>query len=281
MHFCRNSKNETVLVGYDPKYVHNKEYEFEGFKVFIKHPCTISDQEDFSSVTSKPQVNYLSREDQIRIYQCIRQNSSALWKNHSNLTIITGDSVKFVRGQPKLMPCIVLYCEWKGFIPQDENAFPSTLLYEDGILNVDVREGFFSLGPSTKHGAVDQFNDPLCIGSSIGAKGRLSKGSLGLFVDLPGGEQGFLTCCHVLFDCTDNEHFYFDSRNKQQRVVVQPADGSFCGREDVDCGVIEKGVFYTDTDPAVDAALVKVTKRRTSSGHFAIKDLIQVTDSGK
>ena len=280
MYLCRNSKHETVIIGFDKNYPHDKTYEFQGFKVFIKHPNDISDQEDFTSASCINERNKLAKEDQIRIWQCIKKNSATLWKNHSNLTVITGDTVKLIRGEPKSKPCIVLYCQWKGFIPLDETSFPRTLSFEEDVLDVDVREGFFSLGPSTKHGTVDQFNDPLCMGSSIGTKGRLSKGTIGLFVDLPGGEQGFLTCCHVLFDCTKHEHFSFDSRFKQRRVVVQPADGSFCGRDDVDCGIIEKGEFRTDTFPAVDAALVKVTQRRANSGHLTIKDHIQVADAG-
>ena len=283
LYFCRNSTNEDVLVGYDPKFPHNviKEFQFDGIKVFIKHPHNITEQEAIPPAACMIQGNNLTAGDQNLIYKCIQQNSSRLWKDHSNLTVITGDSVKLEGGQQKSMVCIVLYCEWKGYRPRDENPFPTKLHFTEGILEVDVREGFFSFGPSTKYGGVDRFNDPLCMGSSIGKKGIFSKGSLGLFVDLPNDKQGFLTCCHVLFDCTGNEHFSFDPSSEPESLVVQPADGSLCGREDVDCGIIEKGEFHTDKPIAVDVALVQVTKRRATSGHFSVKELIQVKDAGK
>ena len=283
MYFCQDSNNEDVLVGYDQTVPENliKEAKIDGIKVFLKHPNHIAEQELIAPAACMIQGDSLTTGDQNQIYLCIQQNSSRLWRDHSNLTVITGDSVKIKGGQQHSTTCIVLYCEWKGYIPRDEKPFPTKLIFTNGSLDVDVREGYFSFGPSTKYGGVDRFNDPLCMGSSIGKKGIFSKGSLGLFVDLPNDKQGFLTCCHVLFDCTGNEHFSFDSSSEPQRVVVQPANGSLCGIEDVDCGVIEKGEFHTDKPIAVDAALVKVTKRRATSGHFSIKDFIQVKDAGK
>ncbi|KAK3104578.1 hypothetical protein FSP39_005305 [Pinctada imbricata] len=213
---------------------------------------------------------------------CIDEHASDLWKTHSNLTIITGDYFKCTGGVSSPDPCIVFYCLSKGFIPIDEEPFPTELTFRMGTLKTDVREGYFTLGPTTMRGYPDSFNDPICMGSNIGNQCRDASGSLGLFVDLPNNGKGFLTCCHVLFDCVKPREFsYSHIYDNEVQHVIQPGKSAFCSNTDTACGEILQAKFCPGRSPvSVDAALVKVNRRIPLTGHFVIKTVPQVKEIG-
>ncbi|KAK3083038.1 hypothetical protein FSP39_012337 [Pinctada imbricata] len=222
------------------------------------------------------------------IKKCIKSYSSRLWQSHSNLRIISADTEKIKNGKSIKKECIVFYCLSKGYIPLGEKHFPKYLQVNKHVFETDVREGHFVPGPKTKNlpttskmGYLDSFNEPLCMGSNIGKENKDETGTLGLFVNVSGDTKGFITCCHVLFDCTQKEQFKYLSWYKDIKYsVLQPGKSAFCGRPDKKCGEIEKAVFYPNKTPSVDAALVRITDREPTSGHFAIRNKNQVKELG-
>ena len=285
---CREAHNpdNIVFIGYDNDCKMNilHESEVDGIKIIIKHPFKIDDQTSPSSVSRMRQGVTglgLSLEEEQRITACIEEHGQDLWQKHSNLTIISGDVIKMCGGEERKQVCIVLYCLSKGYIPIEEEAFPRKL----GSLEVDVREGYFLLGTNTRRGGLNYWNDPLCMGSNIGHENRQSAGTLGLFVNIPGTlkpEVGFITCCHVLLDCIGKGTYHFTKDESNPVRVKQPSTITFCGIKDRVCGEIERAVFAPQFNQcSVDAALVRVTSRPPTSGHFVIRDKLQVLDAGK
>ena len=281
---CREAANHAkiVFIGYDTSCPINRvtETEFHGVRIIIKHPLQIDDLMPSLDMTQMTQKRCVSLEDECLINTSIKEHAEDLWRKHSNLTIISGDDVKICGGEQRKQPCVTLYCLSKGYIPIDEEPFPRKL----GSAVVDVREGYFLLGTNTRRGEVNDRNDPLCMGSSIGHARKQSAGTLGLFVDIPATTEsavGFITCSHVLFDCVGRGTFTFIKDTVNPEKVTQPSTIEFCRWTDTVCGEIERAVFEPSFNPcSVDAALVKVTSRSPTSGHFVIRNKMQVLDSG-
>ena len=274
--------NKIVFIRYDTSCPINivKETEYDGIKTIIKHPFKIDDLAPSLGTTKVTQERRILLEDENLINAIIKEHAEDLWRKHSNLTVISGDNVKICGGEQRNQLCITLYCLSKGYIPIDEEPFPRKL----GSAAVDVREGYFLLGTYTRRGELNDWNDPLCMGSSIGHASKQSAGTLGLFVDIPDTTMsavGFITCSHVLFDCVGRGTFTFIKDTMNPEKVTQPSRIEFCKWTDKVCGEIERAVFEpTFNTCSVDAALVKVTSRSPTSGHFVIRNKMQVLDSG-
>ncbi|KAK3089106.1 hypothetical protein FSP39_000860 [Pinctada imbricata] len=252
-------------------------------KVIKKNPYNISNDAAFHSnsqnIDKLPKINITQLEI---LEECILENAPNLWKNHSNLTIITADACRSVDNVPIHEACIVLYCLSKGFVPLSEELFPKELSCLRGKFKTDIREGYFILGPINMYGNLDSYNDPICMGSNIGAKDGRTCGSVGLFVDLPNNAKGFITCCHVLRNCITAETHKYDTDDGDEPIQVQqPGNSAFCGRTDTICAELKKAKFTPNVPRvSVDAALVKLNSRIPGTGHFVIKNITQAEEAG-
>ena len=181
-----------------------------------------------------------------------------LFQKHSNLNMISPSyhrSIRFsdkkqFRVQP--VPCVVLYCYHKGYIPYAEQLFPNLV---NGF-RTDVREGYCYFTSAAPGGCISRL--PLH-----------KTGTLGGFVDLPGSQVGFLTCAHVLYAFDELRN----NRLNTGQTVVQA--GSVLGK-------IENAKFNTndDTVASVDAALVRLNSNTIISHKFPDISQCQLNRTG-
>ena len=222
---------------------------------------------------------FVSKREHARAMSVLKTEIKRLVKIHSNLTGIDICNVKSLRGGTDIRQrtCIVFYCYLKGLIPIGEPPFPKSI----GSIPTDVRESY-AFAAGTK-----DYNNPLGMGCSIGAEGRTNAGSIGPFLTLPGGERGFLTCAHNLFDI-DTLLNYADGQlriPKDTIKVMQPANMDTRSEEsypDADrfCGYVECLRFKKqDERNALDYAVVK-TRRERHPVHYMTHPCLSEDERG-
>ncbi|XP_062575472.1 uncharacterized protein LOC134237379 [Saccostrea cucullata] len=218
----------------------------------------------------------IEKNTRVEIEECLREFSSKLFANHSNLQIVSASGFRSKQGEieENSGPCIVLYTSCKGVLPYKEKEFPKCI---DGI-KTDVREGFFYLFPREKRNASSKdILNPLRMGASIGREGDINReGTLGGFVieeaesTCSGGVQPlyFLTCAHVLFDTSKGIQSYFP---KEEFSVVQPCCGVLADKRNYVCGKHLQSVFPPEHQEGVtvDASLVGISARFPKEALFS------------
>ncbi|XP_069102696.1 uncharacterized protein [Argopecten irradians] len=204
----------------------------------------------------------LTQEENDRMEGVIKANSVSLWKNHGNLNGIRPSAVRTRGGKAYRENCIVLCCQYKGFLSGREKPYPAMLSDGSVCFAVDVREDFTK---SMANHSSDRLEPLACGGqmiSSCRANNRF--GTIGPFVQLPDGQTGFLTCAHVI---DNNPAFGVQKDNNYNNLVYQP------GRESGNlCGEVVEMKFKPSGYPSMDAAIVKITsdKRIPRSINFTV-----------
>ena len=190
--------------------------------------------------------------------------AASLFNNHSNLNMVSVSSIKSIRFGRKYHSisketCITLYCDNKGLIPIGEDKFPTRI----GKYVTDVREGYCSFAANE-----------LTHGETIKRSAFQKTGTLGGFVNLPNGREGFLTCAHVLHSL---DELYSSSFKKGENVALVKNSREY------NIGKIEDAVFLTGrpSDVSVDAAIVEINDNARGSGNFPIIDARQRNITGK
>ncbi|XP_033759260.1 uncharacterized protein LOC117341496 [Pecten maximus] len=282
----KNGVRSRVFIVYSVSVIQADEYDFNGLGlVKLQNPYVFKRTKYFESDINMK----LSVEGAKRVGTAIQIHREMLWNNHSNLNIITGSNVKSRTNGSVVekTACVVLYCSTKGVIPMGEDEFPRQLrINNDDSIDVYVREGFFAYGgyqtsPSTSP------HQTLKMGCNIGrltpqwdARGHLLPnlgGTLGPFVKY-NGNDGFLTCAHVLFDIPSPTHvidFTGDINNLIE--VVQPSMDSTVyqygngGTGGAACGIVDRARFLPNLPTSVDAAVVRITDpaRKPTNGQFS------------
>ena len=222
---------------------------------------------------------FVSKREHARAMSVLNTEIPSLVAMHSNLIGIDICNVKSLRGGTDIRQrtCIVFYCYLKGLIPIGEPPFPKSI----GSIPTDVRESYAFAAGTT------DYNNPIGMGCSIGAEGSGSAGSIGPFLILPGGERGFLTCAHNLFEI-DTLLNYADGQlriPKDTIKVMQPANIDTRSEEsyqDADrlCGYVECLRFKKqDERNALDYAVVK-TRRERHPVHYMTHPCLSEDESG-
>lgn len=267
--YIAGNRRHCRFLAYSRNVVQTIEGRIYDIKYLIQNPCKINVKEILADLQNRN----IEESDRLTVEAAIQHHGERLFKNHSNLNVISGSAIKSMKSGSilKRKPCVVLYCSSKGYIPFDEDPFPKTLYVGKKDVDVDVREGYFALCPAGI--TMSEWNNPLRIGGSIGRKGGLS-GTLGPFVELSDGSLGFITCAHV-----------FQNDNPGRNVeVVQPSYSSFAGMditdEDRKCGFLLHKVFNCNQEVSVDAALVKVLKRHPERTLFTIGSTEELLETG-
>ena len=136
----------------------------------------------------------LNATDVDNINQTINGNLHVLVK-HRNITAVQA-SYKITNSKQTEKPCITIYVLGKGFIPIGESIFPPFL----GSYPVDVVNGFWYRTKIPQAPTKTQVpSDELCLGTSIGVKGKAGGGTLGAIVkDSSSGIFYALSCNHVM-----------------------------------------------------------------------------------
>lgn len=136
----------------------------------------------------------LNATDVDNINQTINGNLHVLVK-HRNITAVQA-SYKITNSKQTEKPCITIYVLGKGFIPIGESTFPPFL----GSYPVDVVNGFWYRTKIPQAPTKTQVpSDELCLGTSIGVKGKAGGGTLGAIVkDSSSGIFYALSCNHVM-----------------------------------------------------------------------------------
>ncbi|KAJ8304335.1 hypothetical protein KUTeg_017918 [Tegillarca granosa] len=247
--------------------------EMHGIKVEWRDKDLVSSEgkyisfiEDTSSVQSVKTTNRLIQNKTV----------ADLFKRHSNLNVVSPSTVKSqnfhdIKSRSiKSQLCIALYCRIKGFIPLDEQPFPSSI---NGI-PTDVREGYCTFGGC---GPKD-VQQNLKIGCCIGPSNDITSGTLGGFVEID-NTTCFITCAHIIFDLHEL------SSNQCSRIVsvVQPTlPNSPHTQAQRTVGSVKNVVFSPDDHNriSVDAALVTLNTRCPSDGKFSRGDELQHKSTG-
>ncbi|XP_033728041.1 uncharacterized protein LOC117317349 [Pecten maximus] len=222
----------------------------------------------------------ISPEDAKRAKKATSKHQDMLWKNHSNLNIISVSPLIYRENGAKIIdkPCIELYCSTKGVVPLGELEFPKQLYVDEGdYIDVDVHEGYFMLGgydsiPSiVRHPTLKMGCD---IGrSTVDASGQppsFTSGTHGPFVKF-NNKIGFLTCAHVVFNdpsTSPYNDYQYDGNDKIE--VTQPSVDVKMFKDPA-CGHVHRAIFNPQLDPSVDVAVIEITDqtRIPTTGQFS------------
>ena len=193
------------------------------------------------------------------------EDADRLFKSHRNLNMIASSPIISVGFSSKThrflaRPCIVLYCDKKGMIPKGDTQFPN----EINGTPTDVREGFCKFASDIS----------LQIGSSVTREpGGTQYGTIGGFVDVPGGFKAAITCAHALYTIQD----LGKGRYLQTGQTVAISNGEPC------FGRIIKALFHVNSsnETSIDAALVQLNADVDISGHFPNVHKIQLSEAGR
>ncbi|KAL3888777.1 hypothetical protein ACJMK2_001137 [Sinanodonta woodiana] len=250
-----------------PKSYHENECVFRHEYEVNKEACTI---------TSSPKSRkiLIGRKERIELKNTVEQNINQLLKDHANIEMIGVSSVRSKNYGPqdtKLIreTCIVLYVHVKGVIPIGEEEFPRRI----GNFPIDVREGKFI--PYGRVPGANEYHQRLLTGCQIVRQTAKSFGTIGGFLDLPGGGIGVLTCAHVVLTDKECEQF-INCRPEQQtdlRKSVPWRTLQICQPDHYnDFGTVKDFVLYpgSSSDVGIDAAVVKINNeaRLPVSGEF-------------
>lgn len=272
-----NGTREEMIVVYTQKLMHGAEIKKEDFRVVFRDPTRSNEEEKDAMFFAHKEGIRLTKQELNRVNRAIEMESDKLWKKHSNIKGICPSSVKSECGECHPMPCMLILCHFKSFIPDKEEEFPTTIEVDGQGIPVDVREGHFDLHllecPTAHH-------DNLSIGCSISTDdGTTRCGTIGPFVQLGEHEVGFLTCAHVL--CNTYDHI---QDGKVPAIsVYQPEHGDLgLSSEQRLCGEVIDMKFRVEGNTFIDAALVRITQTRVpTAGTFAAALYqSQLTDAG-
>ncbi|KAL3855568.1 hypothetical protein ACJMK2_014775 [Sinanodonta woodiana] len=239
---------------------------YDDYEIVFRNEHTPNDEEEHISEQSEINENTIRKEDIARVIDCIGKNTERLMKEHSNLSIIAPSTIKSIgfsgclskRKQVELV-CIVLYVPLKGIIPVGEKEFQKDI---DGI-STDVREGEFVFhGRKEAH----KWHPYLPMGCRISTRDRQS-GTLGGFIDLPGGKTGCITAAHGVLNEKERRNYVKFKKAKKARYnaslflgqtvieIYQPT----CKRAAF--GRVSKIAFEegNKSSSSVDAALIEIT----------------------
>ncbi|KAL3854454.1 hypothetical protein ACJMK2_013780 [Sinanodonta woodiana] len=247
---------------------------YDDYEIVFRNEHTPNEEEVRISEQSKVNAN---TKDVALILDCIAKNTERLMNEHSNLSIIAASTVKAIGfngcvSKLKLIEsrCVVLYVPLKGIIPVGEKEFPKDI---DGI-NTDVREGEFIC-----HGQNEEntWHPKLPMGCCISTKAGQS-GTLGGFVDLPGGKTGCITAAHVVLSKTESKNYLKSKKKKKDRYNASLAQGETiidiyqptCKMDAF--GRVSKIAYEEGNilEPSIDAALIEITdhQRTPHTGMF-------------
>ncbi|KAL3854462.1 hypothetical protein ACJMK2_013730 [Sinanodonta woodiana] len=272
---------------------------YDDYEIVFRNEHTPNEEEVRISEQSEVNANTIKKEDIARVLDCIAKNTERLMNEHSNLSIIAASNVKAMGfngcvSKLKLIEsmCIVLYVPLKGIIPVGEKDFPSDI---DGI-STDVREGEFVFhGRKEAH----KWHPKLPMGCRISTRSGQS-GTLGGFVDLPGGKTGCITAAHVVLNKTERKKYIKFKKPKKARYNTSLAQG----RNIIEIyqptskraafGKVSQIAFEegNKSAPSVDAAVIEITDHdRTPytgmfpSGNYPVigftKEIPMMYNSGK
>ncbi|XP_062568952.1 uncharacterized protein LOC134231070 [Saccostrea cucullata] len=263
LYLGKTAASKQVIVAVIDSYENNED-TFEELPVLYRNWRESFTESKQAIHCKEAMANPMNHEEISQIETIISGNAEKLMSYHSNLEMISASPVKSMKQgkEIKVERCLVLYCTYKGIIPNGEEEFPHQI---EGI-KTDVREGFFYFCPrqgSQSHvfkSSMD-YHHQLRMGCNIGKEDLMKTGTLGGFVKLNNNEIGFITCAHVLHPNLPLQ----DGDKTATFNVVQPGYG-IMKRNEI-CGVHLKSLCpYTST---VDAALVKITNRMPDRGLFA------------
>ncbi|KAL3888759.1 hypothetical protein ACJMK2_001119 [Sinanodonta woodiana] len=249
-------------------------------KSYHEHECVFRHEYEVNKearmLTSSPKSRqiFIGRRERKELKETVEQNIDQLLKDHANIEMIGVSSVRsknYGLKNAKLIreTCIVLYVHVKGVIPIGEEEFPRRI----GNFPIDVREGKFI--PYGRNPRANEYHQRLLTGCQIVRQTAKSFGTIGGFLDLPGGGIGLLTCAHVVL--TDNERTQFiNCRPDQQtdlRKSVPWRTLKICQPDQYnDFGTVKDFVLYpgSSSEVGIDAAVVKINNeaRLPVSGEF-------------
>jgi len=271
-----------VFIAYSEKVVKTQNEMIVGFRVLIQNPRIVN-KEGIRARNYETENGLRPSQDQLNLAnKVVAAWSKELWEAHSNLSVITVSGVKSRRKGCEAKLCIVLSCSSKGYIPIDEKPFPKTLKANNITVDVDVREGFFELGPGTYDTAhARNFHQRLKMGCNISGEQGPFSGTMGPFVDLENDKIGFLTCAHALFKIQNN-FLEYDFTGDDQKNILQPAVTTNGNQNKKPCGHVVRAVFNPNLDVGVDAAVVEITDRTREpvEGLFALEDTVKHMSKG-
>ncbi|KAL3855565.1 hypothetical protein ACJMK2_014772 [Sinanodonta woodiana] len=250
---------------------------YDEYEIVFRNEHTPNDEEEHISEQPEIRANNINKEDMARVLDCIANNAERLMNEHSNLSIIAPSTVKAMGFNGCLSKCkltesvcIVLYVPIKGIIPIGEKEFVKDI---DGI-STDVREGEFVFhGRREAH----KWHRKLPMGCRISTRAGQS-GTLGGFVDLPGGKIGCITAAHVVLNKTERKNYVKFKKAKKTKYNASLARGQHiielyqptCKRAAF--GRVSRIVFEegNKSAPSVDAAVIEITDddRTPSTGMF-------------
>ena len=218
-----------------------------------------------------------SAEDVMRV---INKYADDLMDKHSNLVGITASYFKssgFRKGDTRerkleQKPIIALYCRIKGFVPVNEEYFPSIL---DGY-ETDVREGVVY---SAAHPKADEYHNNLRVGCAVGAPEMDFSGTLGPFLDHPKFGVCAISCAHLFVNPSDIDEFirseslkqFLVERKRESMAIHQPPSSA----SDRIGYLIEARISRgrsSEGRPGSDCALIKIQTREPVDGLFPHDD---------
>ncbi|KAL3855700.1 hypothetical protein ACJMK2_014905 [Sinanodonta woodiana] len=250
---------------------------YDEYEIVFRNEHTPNDEEEQISQQSKVNASTIKKEDIARVQDCIAKNTERLMNEHSNLSIIAASTVKAMGfngclSECKLIQsmCIVLYVPIKGIIPVGEKEFLKDI---DG-LSTDVREGEFVFHGRNK---AEKWHPNLRMGCLISTKHQQS-GTLGGFIDLPGGKTGCITAAHVVLNDQQIKYYIKSKKTKKARYNASLAKGQDIIEiyqptlESAAFGKVSQIAFEegNKSTPSVDAAIIEITDhgRTPTTGLF-------------
>ncbi|KAL3855564.1 hypothetical protein ACJMK2_014771 [Sinanodonta woodiana] len=241
---------------------------YDEYEIVFRNEHTPSDEEEHISEQSEEHAHTINKADMARVLDCIANNTERLMNEHSNLSIIAPSTVKAMGfngclSERKLIQsmCIVLYVPIKGIIPMGEKGFLKDI---DGI-STDVREGEFVFHGRNK---ARNWHPKITMGCRISTRAG-QYGTLGGFIDLPGGKTGCITAAHVVLNEKERRNYVKFKKAKKERYNALLAKGEIeikvyqprRKRKRAAFGNVSQIAFEEGNKSAssVDAAVIEIT----------------------
>ncbi|KAL3847965.1 hypothetical protein ACJMK2_018853 [Sinanodonta woodiana] len=251
---------------------------YHAYECVFRHEYEVSKEASTLTNSSESRRILIRREERVELKQTVEENINQLLKGHSNIEMISVSSLRSTNYGLKNAKviretCIVIYVHVKGVIPIGEEEFPRSI----GSFPLDVREGKFI--PYGRVPRANEYHQHLLSGCQIIRRTANSVGTIGGFLDLPGGGIGVLTCAHVVLtekECTQ----YINCRPDQQADLQKSVPWrtlQICQPDQYkDFGTVKDFVLYpgSSSEVGIDAAVVKITNeaRLPVSGEFPWDD---------
>ena len=219
------------------------------------------------------------------IVRVVNKYADDLMDKHSNLVGITasyfkssGFGKKDTRERKiEQKPTIALYCRIKGFIPVNEELFPTVLDWYE----TDVREGvvYSAIRPKP-----DEYHSNVRVGCAIGASEVDFSGTLGPFLDHPQFGICAISCAHMFVNPSDIDGFIrseslnrFLGNRRNPMLIHQPPSDTPIG------SLIEARISRGNASnglPGSDCALIKIETREPVDGYFPHDDDVNINRIG-